>query len=163
MDPVRRPHPLSLVLVLALLASGGALAAAEDTGLYDQPVLTLDPGMHTARINRLDVSATGAYAVSGSDDKTVRVWDAPTGRLLRTIRLPQGPGPVGKVYAVAISPDGALVAAGGYTAAPGQPQAIYLFDRDTGALARRPQGPTRPTGCRCGPAARSGRAPPRGG
>ena len=79
MDTIRRSHPLSLVLVLALLASGAAWAAAGEAGLYDQPVLTLDPGMHTATIWRADVSATGAYAVTGSDDKTVRLWDAPDG------------------------------------------------------------------------------------
>jgi WD40 repeat protein len=125
---------------LALLASVPAWAVAEEAGLYDQPVLVLDPGMHTARIWRADVSATGAYAVSGSDDKTVRLWAAETGQLLRTIRLPQGPGHVGKVYAVAISPDGALVAAGGWTAEPGQPEQIYLFQRDTGALVQRLEG-----------------------
>jgi WD40 repeat protein len=140
MDTIRRSHPLSLALMLALLASGVA-AVAGDAGLYDQPVLTLDLGMHIAPIRRVDVSATGAYAVTGSHDKTVRLWDAQTGRLLRTIRLPQGPGYVGQVFAVAISPDGALVAAGGYTGAVDQPrQSIYLFDRDTGALLRRLDG-----------------------
>jgi WD40 repeat protein len=140
MDPIRRSYPLSLVLALALLASGAVVASVGEAGLYDQPVLTLDAGMHTATIKRVDVSATGAYAVTGSEDKTVRVWDARTGRLLRTIRLPQGPGHVGKVYAVAISPDGALVAAGGWTTAGDQPEHIYLFARDTGALVRRLDG-----------------------
>jgi hypothetical protein len=133
-------YPLSMALLLAIYLSAAAAAAAGETGLYDQPVLTLEPGMHTAPIRYADVSATGAYAVSGADDKTVRLWEAPTGRLLRTIRLPQGPGPVGKVYAVAINPDGALVAAGGYTGREDQPQSIYLFDRDTGALVRRLDG-----------------------
>jgi hypothetical protein len=140
MDTIRRSHPLSLALVLVLLVSGVAGAAAGEAGLYDQPVLTLDPGMHTASIQRVDVSATGAYAVTGSNDKTVRVWDAQTGRLLRTIRLSQGRGHVGKVYAVAISPDGALVAAGGFTGTVGQPHPISLFQRDTGALVRRLDG-----------------------
>ena len=53
--------------------------------------------------------------MTGSDDKTVRVWSLADGTLVRTIRLPAGPGNVGKVYAVAISPDGALIAAGGWT------------------------------------------------
>jgi hypothetical protein len=72
MGTVRPPHPLSFTLVLVLLTSGTAWAAAGDAGLYDQPVLTLDPGLHTAPIIRADVSATGAYAVTGSDDKTIR-------------------------------------------------------------------------------------------
>jgi WD40 repeat protein len=114
------------------------VVVAGETALYDQPVLTLDPGMHTAMIRRVDVSATGAYAVSGSDDKTVRLWEAPTGQLLRTIRLPQGPGHVGKVGAVAMTPDGALVAAGGYTGRGNQ--YIYLFHRSTGDLVRRLDG-----------------------
>jgi WD40 repeat protein len=136
----RRYHPLSLALVLALLASSPVVAMAGEAGLYDQPVLALDPGMHTAMISSADVSATGAYTVTGSEDNTVRLWDAQKGRLLRTIRLPQGPGHVGKVYAVAISPDGALVAAGGQTTGAGQPEHIYLFTRDMGALVRRLTG-----------------------
>jgi WD40 repeat protein len=73
--------------------------------------------------------------VTGSEDKSVRVWSLADGALARTIRLPAGPGDVGKVYATAISPDGALIAAGGWTA-PGREQ-IYLFDRASGALVQR--------------------------
>jgi WD40 repeat protein len=144
MDSVRQAHPLSFALVLALLVSGAAWAAVGDAGLYDQPVLALDPGMHTEPITRVDVSATGEYAVTGSHDKRVRIWAVTTGRLLHTIRLPQGPGPEGQVNAVAISPDGALVAVGGWTVMPRPPrhpqQSIYLFQRQTGALVRRLQG-----------------------
>ena len=141
METIPRSYPLSLVLVLALLASSPASAPAGEAALYGQPVLILDPDKHTAMITGTDVSATGAYAVTGSYDKTVRIWAAAQkGELLRTIRLPQGPGHVGKVYASAISPDGALIAAGGYIGGGSQPEQVYLFQRDTGHLVRRLEG-----------------------
>ena len=146
MARLRRYCIFQLIALVALAWAAPALAqeAAEagPAGLYDRPTLVLDPGMHTALIRRADVDAAGRYAVTGSDDKTVRVWSVEDGRLLRTIRLPAGPGDVGKVYAVAISPDGELIAAGGWTRWTEQdPQEqIYLFDRATGAMTRRIDG-----------------------
>jgi WD40 repeat protein len=108
--------------------------------LYDRPTLALDPGMHTAVIRRADVDAAGRYAVTGSYDKAVRVWSIQDGRLLRTIRLPAGPGNVGKVFAVAISPNGDLIAVGGWLGTEGIGTSIYLFDRATGELTERIEG-----------------------
>ena len=79
----------------------------------------------------------GRYAVTGSDDKTVRVWEVATGKLLRTIRLPAGPGNVGKVFAVALSPDGTTIAAGGWTKGVAGEEQIYLFDRAGGRMTGR--------------------------
>ena len=108
-------------------------------GLYAEPFLVLEPGRHTAAIKRLDADREGRFLVTASDDKTVRVWAAEDGRLLRTLRLPAGPGNVGKAYAAAISPDGALVAAGGWTRRPA-PTSVYLFERASGRLLRRVGG-----------------------
>jgi hypothetical protein len=99
---------------LALLAV--VLSAAPPTAqaqLYDQPLLVIEPGMHTAVIRTVGVDAAGKLGVTGSEDKTVRVWSLADGKLLQTIRTPAGLGDIGKIYAVALSPDGGLVAAGG--------------------------------------------------
>ena len=65
---------------------------------------------------------------------------AEDGKLLQTLRLPAGPGDVGKAYAAALSPDGALVAAGGWTSTTGTDESVYLFDRASGRLLRRVGG-----------------------
>ena len=128
--------------LLVLLAAPALAQEPSGPGLFERPVLALDPGMHTAPISRADVDRSGSYAVTGSDDRTVRVWQVADGALLRTIRLPVGPGNVGKVYAVAISPDGALIAAGGWTrATEADPtEQIYLFARDSGKMLQRIAG-----------------------
>ncbi len=127
-----------LIRLLGLLLIGAATAAPA-AELPKEPMLRIDGGMHTAVIRRLDVSADGKVLVTGSEDKTVRVWSLPDGRLLRTLRLPTAPGDVGKVFAVALSPDGKLVAAGGWDDV--DPEAldyyVYIFDRITGHLLGR--------------------------
>jgi len=52
--------------------------------------------------------------------------------------IPAGDGHVGKLYAVALTPDGSTVSVGGYTKEVGSD--IYLFDRVSGALKQRPSG-----------------------
>jgi WD40 repeat protein len=140
---VRQGCALALSLTLwAVAALAEDQAPAAPTGLYDRPVLVVDPGMHNAVIWRAAADQEGRWAVTGSEDKTVRVWSLADGTLLRTIRLPAGPGNVGKAFAVAISPDGALIAVGGWTrwTEADPQQQIYLFDRDTGALVHRIEG-----------------------
>jgi WD40 repeat protein len=106
-----------------------------------QPVLRIETGTHTAVIRRIGVDAAGRYLVTGSDDKTVRVWELATGRLQRALRPPIGEGYEGKIYAVAISPDGRLIAAGGWTGYEWDKQhSIYLFDQGSGRLALRMSG-----------------------
>jgi WD40 repeat protein len=105
--------------------------------------LRIEPGMHTAMINRIGVNAAGTLMVTGSDDKTARLWALPESgpgeaKLLRTLRVPIGDGNDGKVYAVALSPDGKWVAAGG----PGVDGDgyIYIFEFTTGRIVTRFNG-----------------------
>jgi hypothetical protein len=125
------------LLAVALLACVIPLRAGAEGIFPDAPLLRLETGMHTATIWRIDVDATERYLASGSDDKTVRVWGLKDGRLLNTLRLPIGPGNLGKVFSVAISPDGQTVAVGGWTAKDGVDTNLFLFDRESGALEKR--------------------------
>jgi WD40 repeat protein len=121
---------------LAMILIADTVPADE---LPSEPLLRIDAAMHTAPINRIGLSADGMLLASGSADKTVRLWSVPDGRLLRTLRLPLDAGNGGKVYAVALSPDGTIVAAGGWDAAVEVSKQVYvtLFDSRTGTILHR--------------------------
>jgi WD40 repeat protein len=126
-------NPKICIAMLATVMSGFSLAAEPPT----EPMLRMETGMHTAPIKRIDIDAQERYLVTGSADKTVRVWDLSTGQLLRVLRPSIGPGDEGKIYAVAISPNSRTIAAGGWTSASGTDSTVYLFDRATGQLRHR--------------------------
>ena len=128
----------TFLLTIFLSIPTGGLAAEQ--ALYDQPVLTIDPDMHTGLLSSSSVDAAGHFAVTGSFDKTVRIWSISDGKLVRTIEVPAGPDNIGKIYAVAISPNGDVVAAGGWTGPEGQEFPIYLFNVSTGEMVKRISG-----------------------
>ncbi len=107
-----------------------------------EPILRLNTEGHFSSIRRIDVDAKARYLVSGSDDKTVKVWRLKDGTLERTLRPPQGAGNLGKIFAVAISPDGTEVAASGWTGYSHWEEElfVYIFDRATGQLKHRISG-----------------------
>ena len=132
----------ALLKVLSGLLAAVALAAGEPS---TQPILEVDTGTHTAMINRVGVDSAGRVLATASDDKTVRVWDVASGTLLGTLRPPVGEGKEGALYAGAMSPDGTLVAAGGWTGWEWDEKCcIYLFDRVSGRVVRRITGLSMP-------------------
>ncbi|MEO7923297.1 MAG: WD40 repeat domain-containing protein, partial [Chitinophagaceae bacterium] len=109
--------------------------------LYGQPVtpfLTIETGMHKARISQTSADASGRYILTGSEDKTARLWDAETGVLLNTLRIPVAPGDEGKVAACALSPDGKIAALGGITGYEWDEKfSIYLVSTQTNEIIFR--------------------------
>jgi WD40 repeat protein len=105
----------------------------------DEPVLRMEVGAHSAGIWSIALGPSNRILVTGSEDKTVRVWDiASRGELLRILRPPVGEGEEGQIFAVALSPDEGTVACGGRTGSFRQKDTcVYLFERATGTLTRR--------------------------
>ena len=63
--------------------------------------------MHTRSVRAVAVSLSGKLIVSGSYDKSVRVWDASTGDELKVLK-----GHRDFVTSVAFSPDGKQIVSG---------------------------------------------------
>ena len=113
---MRRARLTALAAIAALLAAPALAAAPAPPPPDDTPDfrLDLDTGGHRAAVRDLAVTPDGETLVSASEDKTIRVWDWRAGVTVRTIRGQIGNGNEGKVYAVAVAPDGRTLAAGGY-------------------------------------------------
>ena len=101
------------------------------------PMLSIETDMHSAPINRIAMDKDSSILVSASDDKTVRVWDVETLELVSTIRPFSQTGNEGRLYAVAITPNGNTIACAGWTMAETDTYNIYIINRQDGTLVHR--------------------------
>jgi mono/diheme cytochrome c family protein len=86
---------------------------------------------HKGPVLCVAMSADGKRALSGSEDKTVRLWDVANGTELRCLE-----GHTGEVLAVAFSPDGK------HAVSAGQDRTVRLWDLVSGRELRRFLGHT---------------------
>ncbi len=121
--------------IKAVLAAAWLLAAALPASAGAEPVLSLETGGHMALIRAVVFTPDGKQLISAGDDKTIRVWDVASGQTVRILRGEIGEGGAGKIAALAISPDGKWLAAGGQmrdSIDGGHP--IRLYDFATGEI-----------------------------
>src|SRR5437899_2159842 len=83
---------------------------------------------HSSWITRIAWSPDGKMLASPSADKTIRLWNAQTGRYLRTLK-----GHSDFIYSVAWSPDGLMLASSSAD------RTIRLWDVQTEQLLRNLQ------------------------
>jgi WD40 repeat protein/DNA-directed RNA polymerase subunit RPC12/RpoP len=76
---------------------------------------------HNGWVDSVTVSPDGKWAVSGSHDKTVKIWDLETGECLKTLR-----GHTDWVQSVAITPDGKQIFSGS------NDKSISIWDVESG-------------------------------
>jgi WD40 repeat protein len=132
--------PLAFRYLLLFVLGLAGLAGAHAQAPPQEPTLRIEAGMHTAAVQFVSVSADGRLAATASDDKTVRLWSLPDGRLIRVFRVPVSVNWGGRLFALAMSPDGRTIAAAGWDshhALFGSGHYVYLFDTIAGSLMRR--------------------------
>ena len=118
-----RPIPQALTLGCALV---GLLLQSAEVEAQEHAKIEIVPNIpHSLGIRSAAFSRDGTRLVSGSQDKTVKLWDAATGRLLRTFE-----GHSDAVTSVVFSPDAARLLSGSGD------KTLKLWDAASGQLIR---------------------------
>lgn len=107
--------------------SATALESASRKAVGAEPYLILRG--HVANVRSVSYSPDGKLIASGSEDKTVKIWDASTGTVLRSLR-----GHGHSVTSVFFSPDSKFVISSG------KDKTVRIWDVETGNAIQRSPG-----------------------
>ncbi|MBW4679893.1 MAG: serine/threonine protein kinase [Microcoleus vaginatus WJT46-NPBG5] len=98
-------------------------AVRRPENLWKKAVFATTLADHLWGVTSVAISSDGQTLVSGSVDKTVKIWNLPAGKLLHTLT-----GHTNEVWSVAISPDGKTLASSSGD------KTVKLWDLGTGTL-----------------------------
>ncbi|HEY3406025.1 MAG TPA: caspase family protein [Ohtaekwangia sp.] len=121
---MRPSRPNLLLSVLLALFCVNSMAQA--------PRIVINPMGHSAKINNLLFTPDGTKIISISEDKTIRIWNADNGEMVKKFESQVGDGSEGMFYASAISPDGKLLAVAGFPVSSEKENYIVIIDVEKG-------------------------------
>ncbi len=120
---------MRLRAALSIVAIGIAVAWAGGASAQEKFSIEIVPQIgHTGGVHSVAFSPDGRFALSGSEDLTLKLWEVATGKELRSFT-----GHTGSVSSVAFSPDGRFAISGGGTSYRGE---LKLWDLATGEEVR---------------------------
>jgi WD40 repeat protein len=134
-----RAPEVGALLAQATAAQQGVWLRPLQASLRDPEVLVRTLTGHTGFVSGVAVTPDGRYAISASEDETLKVWDLHTGQAVRTLE-----GHASWVYDVALTPDGRYAVsasmdktlkvwdlAAALQAGPGMSQAVHSLEGHT--------------------------------
>jgi WD40 repeat protein len=96
------------------------------------PRIVINPQGHAGKVHNLLFTPDGKRLISISEDKTIRIWSTKTGEQTKKFESQIGDGYEGMLYASALSPDGKLLAVGGYQVSTETQNYIIIIDIEKG-------------------------------
>ncbi|MDM8516356.1 caspase family protein [Desulfobacterales bacterium HSG16] len=117
---IRKRMVIAVFVVLALLSFGNLVIADEKSEIFPQLG-------HSLWVNSVTFSPDGTMALSGSGDKTLKLWNIATGKCIRTFT-----GHSGQIESVVFSPDGYFALSGGSY----KDETMKLWEVSTGRCIR---------------------------
>lgn len=132
-SPLHKLLQLATCLATVILLNAPPQATAGDPPA--NPIIRINTEMHSAKIMDITIDHAGKFLATASFDKTVKIWEVSTGKLVKTLRPPVGIGNDGTLNTVAFSADGKSIATGGNTGNSwDKGYSVYIFDVHSGEM-----------------------------